>query len=132
VVRSFANWPCRTSRATTAFIATIVNPSEPNRSRPGEGSTKPKVNRSETEGREMTQDFPIDLQLGISEEMNAAIDEWRGQQQGLPERAEAVRRLIRRGLDYHPLDGGGCFRGQGYAHPRGGPEQPRDYGPTRK
>jgi hypothetical protein len=81
----------------------------------------------------MTQEFPIDLQLGISEEMNAAIEEWREQRQDLPERAEAVRRLIQIGLNYHPLGGGGGFHSQshGHAEPRSGPEQPRDYWPKR-
>lgn len=38
------------------------------------------------------------LQMRVSEEFLRAIDEWRRQQDDLPSRSEAIRRLIERGL----------------------------------
>jgi metal-responsive CopG/Arc/MetJ family transcriptional regulator len=44
------------------------------------------------------EEFPIKFQFAITEEMNAAIADWRRQQADLPNRSEAIRRLIERGL----------------------------------
>ncbi len=44
------------------------------------------------------EEFPIKFQFAITREMNAAIADWRRQQADLPNRSEAMRRLIERGL----------------------------------
>jgi hypothetical protein len=45
-----------------------------------------------------TEEFPIKFQLGIAEEMDVAINEWRRRQEDLPNRSEAIRRLVELGL----------------------------------
>ena len=42
------------------------------------------------------------FQMRVSDAFLATIDEWRRQEADLPSRAEAVRRLIERGLDWRP------------------------------
>ena len=42
--------------------------------------------------------FPVKLALGITEDMEAAIDAWRRQQPDLPSRSEAIRRLVEKAL----------------------------------
>jgi len=44
------------------------------------------------------EEFPIKFQFAISEEMEAAIADWRRKQADLPNRAQAIRRLIELGL----------------------------------
>jgi hypothetical protein len=44
------------------------------------------------------EEFPIKFQLGITEEMDAAISDWRRRQDDLPNRSEAIRRLVEVGL----------------------------------
>jgi uncharacterized protein len=39
------------------------------------------------------------MQLVISPEELAAIDDWRRKQPDIPNRSEAVRRLVRKGMD---------------------------------
>ena len=40
------------------------------------------------------EEFPVKFQLAIDAEMEAAINDWRRQQDDLPNRSEAIRRLI--------------------------------------
>lgn len=40
------------------------------------------------------EQFPIKFQFAISKEMEDAINEWRRQQPDLPNRSEAIRRLV--------------------------------------
>lgn len=42
------------------------------------------------------------FQMRVSDAFLATIDEWRRHEADLPSRAEAVRRLIERGLDWRP------------------------------
>ena len=44
------------------------------------------------------EEFPIKFMLGLSRETEAAITEWRRKQPDLPNRSEAIRRLIEQGL----------------------------------
>jgi hypothetical protein len=44
------------------------------------------------------EEFPVKFQFAITREMNAAIADWRRQQADLPNRSEAIRRLVQRGL----------------------------------
>jgi len=44
------------------------------------------------------EQFPIKFQFAISEEMEAAISEWRRRQADLPNRSEAIRRLVEAAL----------------------------------
>ena len=45
--------------------------------------------------QEMTERF----EMRASKDWIVAVDEWRRQQQDLPSRAEAIRRLVERGLE---------------------------------
>jgi hypothetical protein len=45
-----------------------------------------------------TELFPIKFMFGISHEMDEAISAWRREQPDLPNRSEAIRRLIQIGL----------------------------------
>lgn len=40
------------------------------------------------------EEFPIKFQLAITEDLDTAINEWRRRQVDLPNRSEAIRRLI--------------------------------------
>lgn len=40
------------------------------------------------------EEFPIKFQLAVSKELEAEINEWRRSQKDLPNRSEAIRRLI--------------------------------------
>ena len=40
------------------------------------------------------EQFPVKFVLGISREMDRAVDEWRRRQPHLPNRSEAIRRLV--------------------------------------
>jgi len=48
------------------------------------------------------QKYPQKVLIGFTEEQIAAIDEWRRTQNDLPNRSEAVRRLVERALDEKP------------------------------
>ena len=41
-----------------------------------------------------TEEFPVKFILAISEEMDAAINDWRRKQTDLPNKREAIRRLL--------------------------------------
>jgi hypothetical protein len=45
------------------------------------------------------EEFPVKFQFAITREMNAAIADWRRQQADLPNRSEAIRRLVEGGLN---------------------------------
>ena len=40
------------------------------------------------------EEFPIKFQLAVSQEMEELINDWRRSQKDLPNRSEAIRRLI--------------------------------------
>lgn len=42
--------------------------------------------------------FPTKVLIGFNDEMIDHLDEWRRQQEDLPNRSEAIRRLVARGL----------------------------------
>jgi Arc/MetJ-type ribon-helix-helix transcriptional regulator len=44
------------------------------------------------------EEFPIKLQLSLSEELDRAIKHWRSRQDDVPNRSEAIRRLLARQL----------------------------------
>jgi hypothetical protein len=44
------------------------------------------------------EEFPIKFQFAITEEMDAAIHDWRRRQQDLPNRSAAIRRLVEQAL----------------------------------
>jgi hypothetical protein len=44
------------------------------------------------------EEFPIKFQFAITREMDAAIADWRRKQEDLPNRSQAIRRLVERGL----------------------------------
>lgn len=54
----------------------------------------------------MPKDEPPELNvrvnLMISEQLKEAIDKWRAQTPGLPNRSEAIRRLVEAGLEAGP------------------------------
>jgi len=41
-----------------------------------------------------TEEFPIKFQLAITEKMGTAINDWRRRQPDIPNRSEAIRRLV--------------------------------------
>ena len=45
-------------------------------------------------GRPPGQEFPVPVQLRLSEAQAATLDEWRQSQPELPSRSEAIRRLV--------------------------------------
>lgn len=47
----------------------------------------------------MTHDKTRPYQMRVTEEWLATIDDWRRQQADLPSRAEAIRRLVEKGLE---------------------------------
>jgi hypothetical protein len=48
------------------------------------------------------EELPIKFQLAITEAMDAAINDWRRRHEDLPNRLEAIRRLIELGLHHAP------------------------------
>jgi metal-responsive CopG/Arc/MetJ family transcriptional regulator len=46
--------------------------------------------------------FPTKILIGVHDELLAAIDKWRRQQEDLPTRSEAIRRLVAAVLDKDP------------------------------
>jgi hypothetical protein len=49
-------------------------------------------------GRPAGRDFPVAVQLRLTEPQAASIDDWRRLQPDLPSRSEAIRRLIEKAL----------------------------------
>jgi hypothetical protein len=48
------------------------------------------------------EEFPIKIQLGLSEDLEAQINAWRRTQDDMPNRSEAIRRLITQALQRAP------------------------------
>lgn len=56
-----------------------------------------------TVGMARSEQFPIKFQFAISNEMDGKIAAWRRQQPDLPNRSEAIRRLVETGLFAEPV-----------------------------
>jgi metal-responsive CopG/Arc/MetJ family transcriptional regulator len=44
------------------------------------------------------EEFPIKLQLSLTDDLDEAIRKWRQKQDDVPNRSEAIRRLLRQAL----------------------------------
>jgi metal-responsive CopG/Arc/MetJ family transcriptional regulator len=45
------------------------------------------------------EEFPIKLQLSVTDDLDEAIKKWRQKQDDVPNRSEAIRRLLWQALD---------------------------------
>lgn len=58
-------------------------------------------------GRPPGRDFPVAVQLRLTEAQAVAIDDWRRQEPDLPSRSEAIRRLVEFAILKAPHHGAG-------------------------
>lgn len=55
-----------------------------------------------TMGEPRPEEFPIKLQLSLTNDLDEAIKKWRQKQDDVPNRSEAIRRLLRLALSAPP------------------------------